>query len=106
MPRYHFISGLPRAGSTLLAAVLNQNPRFHAGMSSPVASLFEGIIAQVSAGSELSTMVNQEQRAKLLRGLFDSYYADTENPVIFDTNRAWTSQLPALMKLFPELVSA
>ena len=60
------------------------------------------IIAQVSAGSEMSTMVDQSQRARLLKGLFDSYYADNDRPVIFDTNRAWTSQLPALMKLFPE----
>jgi len=47
---FHFISGLPRAGSTLTAAILRQNPRFHAGMSSPVASLFDNVIAQVSAG--------------------------------------------------------
>ncbi|MBV8752751.1 MAG: sulfotransferase [Hyphomicrobiales bacterium] len=99
---FHFISGLPRAGSTLTAAILRQNPRFHAGMSSPVASLFDHLIAQVSAGSELSTMVNEAQRARLLRGLFDSYYADYAQPVIFDTNRAWTAQLPALMRLFPE----
>ena len=39
---FHFISGLPRSGSTMLSAILRQNPRFHAGMSSPVASLFEG----------------------------------------------------------------
>ncbi len=100
--RFHFISGLPRSGSTLTAALLRQNPRFHAGMSSPVASLFEGLIGQVSAGSELSTMVDAEQRARLLRGLFDSYYADRPEPVIFDTNRAWCAQLPALMRLFPE----
>jgi sulfotransferase len=99
---FHFISGLPRAGSTLLAAILRQNPRFHAGMSSPVATLFEGVLAQVSAGSELSTMVDQAQRVRILRGLFDSYYADVDRPVIFDTNRAWTAQLPALMRLFPE----
>lgn len=99
---FHFISGLPRAGSTLLAAILRQNPRFHAGMSSPVATLFEGVLAQVSAGSELSTMVDQGQRARILRGLFDSYYADVVRPLIFDTNRAWTAQLPALMRLFPE----
>jgi sulfotransferase len=99
---FHFISGLPRAGSTLTAAILRQNPRFHAGMSSPIASLFDHLIAQVSAGSELSTMVNDAQRARLLRGLFDSYYADYPEPVIFDTNRAWTAQLPALMRLFPE----
>ncbi|MEO1199419.1 MAG: sulfotransferase [Pseudomonadota bacterium] len=99
---FHFISGLPRSGSTLTAAILRQNPRFHAGMSSPVAGLFDTLIAQVSAGTELSTMVDQDQRARLLRGLFDSYYADREEPVIFDTNRAWTAQLPALMKLFPD----
>ena len=99
---FHFISGLPRSGSTLTAALLRQNPRFHAGMSSPVAGFFDGIISQVSAGSEMSTTVNQEQRGRILRGLFDSYYADREEPVIFDTNRAWTAKLPALMKLFPE----
>ncbi len=100
--RFHFISGFPRSGSTLTAAILRQNPRHHAGMSSPIASLFETLIAQVSAGTELSTMVDQEQRERLLRGLFDSYYADRDEPVIFDTNRAWTAKLPALMRLFPE----
>lgn len=100
--KFHFISGLPRAGSTLTSAILRQNPRFHAGMSSPVSGLFGGIISQVSAGTELSTQVNQDQRARLLRGLFDSYYADREESVIFDTYRAWTSYLPALMRLFPE----
>jgi len=99
--KFNFISGLPRSGSTLTAALLRQNPRFHAGMSSPVAGLFEGVISQVSAGTEISTMVNQDQRQRILRGLFDSYYADQESPIIFDTNRSWTAQLPALMKLFP-----
>ncbi len=47
-------------------------------------------------------MVDQEQRARLLHGLFDSYYADRTEPVIFDTNRAWTAKLPALMTLFPD----
>ena len=100
--KFNFISGLPRSGSTLTAALLRQNPKFHAGMSSPVAGLFEGVIGQVSAGTELSTMVNQGQRQRILSGLFDSYYADQESPIIFDTNRSWTAQLPALMKLFPE----
>ena len=100
--RLHFISGLPRSGSTLTAAILRQNPRFHAGMSSPLAGLFDGIIAQVSAGTEMAPMVDEAQRARLLRGLFDSFYADRAEPVIFDTNRAWTAHLPGLMRLFPE----
>ena len=86
----------------MTAAILRQNPKFYAGMSSPVASLFDMLIGQVSAGSELSSMVNEGQRKRILRGLFDSYYAEHEEDLIFDTNRAWTAQLPALMSLFPE----
>lgn len=99
---FHFISGLPRSGSTLLGAILRQNPRFSAGMSSPVASLFEGLVSQVSAGTELSRMVNDGQRERLLRGLFDSFYADNTAEVIFDTNRSWTAKMPEVMRLFPE----
>ncbi|WP_445305906.1 sulfotransferase [Microcoleus sp. T3_A4] len=32
----YFISGLPRSGSTLLAALLRQNPRFYSAMTSPI----------------------------------------------------------------------
>ncbi len=100
--KFHFISGLPRSGSTLLAAILRQNPRFHAGMTSPVGSLFQGLLGQVSAGSEFTAVITTEQRRRLLRGLFDSFYADVEREVVFDTNRLWTSQLPALLNLFPD----
>ena len=99
---FHFISGLPRSGSTLTAAVLRQNPRFHAGMSSPVAALLDGVVAQLSAGTELGPTVDDAQRERLLTGLFESFYADRAEPVVFDTNRAWTAKLPLLMRLFPD----
>jgi len=104
VPRYHFLSGLPRSGSTLLAAILRQNPRFHAGMTSPVGGLFNGLVAQVSAGSELAPMVSTDQRKRLLTGLFESYYADVPDEVetVFDTNRGWTAALPSLVELFPD----
>jgi sulfotransferase len=100
---FHFISGLPRSGSTLLAAILRQNPRFHAGMSSPVGAFFTGLLDQVSAGSEFGPVVTQEQRRRLLRGLFDSYYADqADKATVFDTNRLWSAKLPAILDLFPQ----
>jgi sulfotransferase len=102
MPRYHFISGLPRAGSTLLAAILRQNPRFRAGMTSPVGALMHGVLAQVSAGSEFGAMVDQPMRRRLLKGLFDSYYGEVPaDAVVFDTNRAWCSRLATLLDLYP-----
>lgn len=100
---FHFISGLPRSGSTLLSAILLQNPRFHAGMTSPVGALFSGILEQCSAGSEFGAVIDIDLRRRLLRGVFDSFYADkADKPVIFDTNRLWTSRLPAVRDLFPQ----
>lgn len=102
MNSYHFISGLPRSGSTLLAAILRQNPRFYAGMTSPVGSLFTGALAQMSAGSEFGSVVGVDQRRAVLRGLFTSFYESCpEDAVIFDTNRLWCTKLPALLDLFP-----
>jgi len=99
---FHFISGLPRAGSTLLSGILLQNPRFHAGMTSPVGSLCSAVLGQVSAGSEFAPVVGRAKRRALLQGLFDAYYADVDRPVVFDTNRAWCGRMPLLHDLFPQ----
>ena len=103
LQQFHFISGLPRSGSTLLSAILLQNPRFHAGMTSPVGAMFSGVLEQCSAGSEFGAVIDTDMRRRLLRGLFDSYYADkADKPVVFDTNRQWSSRLPAISDLFPK----
>ena len=101
--RLHFISGLPRAGSTLLAALLRQNPRFAAGMSSPVYALFRSMLHETSARNEGAVFIDDPIRKRLLTGVFDAYYAEaTAETVIFDTNRGWTTKLPALVELFAD----
>ena len=98
----HFISGLPRSGSTLLAAILRQNPRFHAGMSSPVGTLFIALLRQMSQDNETSVFIDDAQRQAILTALFDAYYhREHAHQVVFDTNRLWCSKLPALAALFP-----
>jgi sulfotransferase len=100
---YHFIAGLPRSGSTLLGALLLQNPRFHAGMTSPVGSIFTSLLQQFAAGSEFGSVISREQRRRLLHGVFESYYADKAGKdVVFDTNRLWCARMPALLDLFPQ----
>lgn len=99
---FHFISGLPRSGSTLLGALLRQNPRFQAGMSSGLAALVDANRQIMSAGSEVSLMLDEAQRPRILRALFDAYYADLgAEKVVFDTNRAWCGRMPLLQDLFP-----
>lgn len=99
----HFITGLPRSGSTLLAAILKQNPRFHAGMTSGLGSLVNGAMQIMSPGSETALTLESQQREDILRGLFHNYYQSlTDRPVIFDTNRMWSARMPLLANLFPE----
>lgn len=101
--RLHFISGLPRSGSTLMAALLRQNPRFSSGMSSPVFNLFRTMLSETSARNEGSVFLDEDIRKRLLVGVFEAYYHDaTPETVLFDTNRGWTTKLPALVELFPE----
>lgn len=99
----HFISGLPRAGSTLLSAILRQNPRFHAGMTGPVGSLVEAMLRNMSMSNETSIFISDAQREKLLRAIFATFYEDvSEGDVVFDTNRMWCSKLPLITRLFPD----
>ena len=99
----HFISGLPRAGSTLLAALLLQNPAVQANITSPLGSLVGALLSDMSQGNETSVFINEVQRKALLRSLFESYYAELHpTKTVFDTNRGWTGRLDLLAHLFPE----
>ena len=98
----HFISGLPRSGSTLLAAILRQNPALHANITSPVGAMVTALLGDMSAGNESAVFFTQAQREAVLRGVFTSYY-DALGPGLtaFDTNRGWTVRLELLARLFP-----
>lgn len=99
----HFISGLPRSGSSLLAALLRQNPRFYANISGPVASLYNALLGEMSGRNEFSVFISDTQREGILRGLFSGYYDNqVDAEVVFDTNRAWCTRLGALKTLFPD----
>lgn len=100
--RFHFISGLPRAGTTLLAAILSQNPRFRAGMTSPLADIMGVVMAEASSKNDFSFDVSDEQRVALLRGLVENFYSgQADAGVIFDTSRLWCSRMQLLGALLP-----
>lgn len=103
MSEIHFISGLPRSGSTLLAAILRQNPAFTASMMSPVGQCVVQLQQSMSGTNEAKGFISNVQRERMLRGLFWSYYWDAGvDGVIFDNNRRWCAHAPLLSQLFPE----
>jgi sulfotransferase len=101
LKEFFFISGLPRSGSTLLSAILRQNPEFYADISSPVQGLVGATINVITA-SESNHLIDEDRRKSLLRALFNAYYEAVEPPTVFDTSRGWTAKTSLLKSLFPQ----
>lgn len=102
--KVHLISGLPRSGSTLLSAILRQNPRFTASMTSPVCSLIGSVLPRMSGTSEFAPLFTDNVRHRVLESLFAAYHqTETLAPdcVVFDTNRTWTARMALAYTLFP-----
>lgn len=90
---YYFISGMPRAGSTLLANVLAQNPRFHTTQTSGIMDVMFGVRNQWDRLVEFQAHPDEAAKLRVLRGILENFYADVDKPVIFDKSRGWLSLL-------------
>ena len=89
------MSGLPRSGSTLLSALLNQNPKIHASPNSPLLDTIhyteEYLLYQ---SSQYQAHPKPECALKVLSSIAANYYFDTEEPIIVDKSRGWVNQIP------------
>lgn len=98
--QFHIISGLPRSGSTLLSALLSQNPAFHASISSPVFPMIASIRDTFNHVDRFAeSMVSESEQIALYRDLIQSYYQSRISKpckIVFDTNRTWTKDLSLL----------
>jgi sulfotransferase len=87
----------------MLAAILRQNPAFHATMSGPVCGMVSALLRTMSASNEYSGFISGEQRRRIIRSVFDAYYAELiAKELIFDTNREWCAHLAEVADLFPQ----
>ena len=92
--KFYFMAGLPRAGSTLLSTLLNQNPRFYSGPSSPVLGAMYSVHDNF-LGNELYTgYPKPDQVNEIVGSVIKHWYSDVEQEVIFDKNRAWCARVP------------
>lgn len=100
--KFHFITGLPRSGSTLLTSILNQNPRFHSSITDPLVLLVKGVVEVSQEGPGFKYEVPESRRINLINGVIQSYYQDVDREVIFNTNRAWSVMTPLIKRVLPE----
>lgn len=90
---YFFMAGLPRSGSTLLSALLDQNPRIHAGPASPVVSTMLVIENHFRTDPFFNGYPKLAQGNAIIKGVIDQFYTDTDRPIVIDKNRAWPGNI-------------
>jgi len=92
--QFYFMSGLPRSGSTLLSSILNQNPRFYSGPSSPVLSTMFAVENHLIKDELFHGYPKTEQANQIISNIIRQFYSDVTQEVIIDKNRAWTARVP------------
>jgi sulfotransferase len=104
---YYFMSGLPRSGSTLLSSILNQNPRFYSGPSSPVVATMLTLENSFSNDELFLGYPKPLQAKEIISSVLSQYYGDRQEPVIFDKNRSWTARMeyiPGYFDIQPKII--
>lgn len=86
---FHFINGMPRSGSTLLANILNQNPRFWATPTSGLSPLVAHTYRAWDEIPEIRASATPAGKIRVLRAMVEAFHGTEESPVIFDKSRGW-----------------
>lgn len=98
--QFYFISGLPRSGSTLLSALLSQNPKFYAGPMSPILKLTITLNDTLESLTEYNAYPKPKEMSNYIKDIFKYYYADVKQEVIFDKHRYWTNYIQDIKHTF------
>lgn len=85
---YHFLNGMPRSGSTLLANVLNQNPRFWTTPTSGICQLLLQTNAVWNQISELRASATVNEKLSMFRFMLEGFHT-TDKEVIISKSRGW-----------------
>ena len=91
MKKLYFLSGLPRSGSTVLAALLNQHPDVHATATSGLLEILTGMLKGWEGSSEKAHIqaTSKQEVHDVIKAVCDAKYKSVKEKVVLDKNRSW-----------------
>jgi len=103
-----YVTGLPRAGSTLMCQLLGHHPKIYStGHSSPLSQVLDNIrhnlsdnqflLAQLDVDFDLS----YQRLLNAYRGFINGWFAETDKPMVVDKNRGWLGKVETVNLLDP-----
>ena len=109
VPKFVGVTGLPRAGSTLLCQFLDQHPDIDCeGHSSPLCNTLLGIRRMVSDDTFFLSQLDNAFDASYghlvsaMRGFLRGWRQDCTKQAVVDKNRAWLHAVELLLHIEPE----
>lgn len=86
---YHFMAGLPRSGSTVLSAILNQNPEIYSSPQTDLVGMLYNLEQAIPNYESYRAGLFYDGYMSVLKGMADNFYSHIDKPVIIDKNRGW-----------------
>ncbi len=103
-----YVSGLPRAGSTLICQLLGIHPRIYSiGHSSPLANILEQLRHGLSDSPFLLAQLDVDfdlaygRIVNAFRGFINGWTGETDRPFVADKNRSWLGMVQTVQLLDP-----
>jgi sulfotransferase len=107
-PKFVGVTGLPRAGSTLLCQLLAQHPEIHCeGQSSPLCNLLLGLRRMVSDDQFFLSQLDRSfetsyaHLTSAMQGFLHGWNSKCHKKVVVDKNRAWLHCVEFLLQIDP-----
>jgi sulfotransferase len=108
-PKFIGVTGLPRAGSTLLCQMLAQHPEIQCeGVSSPLCNLVLGIRRMASDDQFFLSQLDHAfesgyaHLASAMQGFLRGWNRNCTKKAVVDKNRAWLHAIELLLQIEPE----
>lgn len=83
------MAGLPRSGSTLLSAILNQNPDIYSGAQTDFNRIMLNIYHETQRSESFASGYNPEGYVNLMRQVLNNFYFNVDKKYVIDKNRTW-----------------
>jgi len=88
---FFFMAGLPRSGSTLLSAILNQNPDIHSSQQTDLLEMMYLLDTKIPYFESYKAGIKVNDYPKVIKEIGKVFYSNQSEKFIIDKNRAWST---------------
>jgi len=97
MNRYHYLSGMPRTGSTLLGSLLYQHPDVWVSSTSPLNRIMHDLYGSLQENGLYGNDWDiDDMNQRIFKYMFACWYEPVKEKYIFDKSRGWGFNIPAV----------